>query len=36
MDNQKKWQHRVHNTKTNEAKTQHNMGWTPLCASTHT
>jgi len=24
------WQHRVHMTTTNKAKTQHNMYWTPL------
>ena len=33
---QRHWQHRVHKTKTNKAKTQHNMCWTPLCASKHT
>jgi len=27
---QRNWQHRVHKTKTNKAKTQHNINWTPL------
>jgi hypothetical protein len=26
---------RVHKTKKNKTKTQHNMCWTPLCASKH-
>jgi len=29
------WQNRVHKTKTNKAKTQHNMCWTPLYANKH-
>ena len=33
MKVQKKWQHRVHKTKKNKAKTQHNICWTPLCAN---
>jgi hypothetical protein len=32
---QRNWQHRVHKTKTNKTKTQHNMHWTPLCANKH-
>jgi len=27
---QRKWLHRVHKTKKNKTKTQHNMCWTPL------
>ena len=27
---QRNWQHRVHKTKKNKAKTQHNICWTPL------
>ena len=27
---QRNWQHMVHKTKKNKAKTQHNMCWTPL------
>ena len=27
---QRNWQHMVHKTKKNQAKTQHNMCWTPL------
>ena len=27
---QRNWQHRLHKTKKNKAKTQHNMCWTPL------
>jgi len=27
---QKNWQHRVHKTKDNKKRTQHNMYWTPL------
>jgi hypothetical protein len=30
---QRNWQHGVHKTKTNKAKTQHNMCWTPLYAN---
>ena len=30
---QRNWQHRVHKTKKNKAKTQHNMCWTPLYAN---
>ena len=32
---QRNWQHRVHHTKKNKTKTQHNMRWTPLCANKH-
>ena len=32
---QSDWQHRVHNAKTNKAKTQHNMCCTSLYASKH-
>jgi hypothetical protein len=32
---QRNWQHKVHKTKKNKAKTQHNMCWTPLYASKH-
>jgi len=28
-------EHRVHKTKKNKRKTQHNMCWTPLCANKH-
>ena len=30
MTIQRNWQHRVHKTKKNKTKTQHNMCWTPL------
>ena len=30
---QRKWQHRVHKTKTNEANTQHNIWWRPPYAA---
>jgi hypothetical protein len=30
---QSNWQHRSHKTKKNKTKTQHNMCWTPLCAT---
>jgi len=32
---QRNWQHRVHKTKKNKTKTQHNMCWTPLSANKH-
>ena len=32
----RKWQHRAHKAKTSKAKTQHNMCWTPLCATKNT
>jgi len=32
---QRNWQHRVHKTKKNKTKTQHNMCWTQLCANKH-
>jgi len=32
---QRNWQHRVHKTKKNKAKPQHNMYWTPLYANKH-
>ena len=32
---QRNWQHRVHKTKINKTKTQHNMCWTPLYANKH-
>jgi hypothetical protein len=32
---QRNWQHRVHKTKKNKTKTQHNMCWTPLCTNKH-
>jgi len=32
---QRNWQHRVHKTKKNKAKTHHNMCWTLLCANKH-
>jgi len=32
---QRNWQHRVHKTKKDKAKTEHNMCWTPPCASKH-
>jgi len=32
---QRNLQHRMHKTKKNKTKTQHNMCWTPLCASKH-
>ena len=32
---QRNWQHRVHKTKKNKTKTQHNMCWTPLYANKH-
>ena len=32
---QRNWKHRVHKTKTNKVKTQHNMRWTPLYVSKH-
>ena len=31
----KNWQHMVHKTKKNKAKTQHNMCWTPLYVNKH-
>jgi ferredoxin-like protein FixX len=39
-DNQKRiiqrnWQHRVHKTKKNKTKTQHNMCWTTLYTNKH-
>jgi len=34
-DNQRNWQHRVHKTKKNKAKTQHIMCWTPLYTNKH-
>jgi hypothetical protein len=30
------WQNRVHKTKKNKTKTQHNMGWTQLYTETNT
>ena len=33
---QRNWQHRVHKTTKNKAKTQNNMCWTSLCAYTNT
>jgi hypothetical protein len=35
MDIQRNWQHRVHKTKKDTAKTQHNMCWTPLYGNKH-
>ena len=32
---QRNWQHRVHKTKTNKTKAQHNMCWTPLYVNTN-
>jgi len=32
---QRNRQHRVHKMKTNKTQTQHNIFWTPLCASKH-
>jgi hypothetical protein len=32
---QRNWQHRVHKTKKNKAKTQYNICWSPLCANKH-
>jgi len=31
---QRNWQHRIHKTKKNKTKRQHNMCWTPLWATT--
>ena len=33
---QRNWQHRVHKTKKNKTKAQHNMCWTPLCTKKKT
>ena len=33
MENPGNWQDRVHKTKKNKAKTQHNMCWTSLCTN---
>ena len=32
---QRNWQHRVHKTKTNKTKQQHNTCWIPLCTNKH-
>ena len=32
---QRNWKHRVHKTKKNKTKTQHNRSWTPLYANKH-
>jgi len=32
---QRNWQHRVHKTKKKQAKSEHYMCWTQLCASKH-
>ena len=32
---QRNWQHRIHKTKKNKTKTQHNICWTPLYGSKH-
>ena len=35
MKNQRNWQHKIHKTKKNKAKTQDNMYWTPLYVRKH-
>ena len=32
---QRNWQHRIHKTKKNKTKTQHNICWTPLYTNKH-
>ena len=35
MKNQRNWQHKIHKTNKNKAKTQDNMYWTPLYVRKH-